>query len=654
MPLTANTSTLNTNLFNRPHKRRQQQHTPLLLSWLVLLVIACSGRAWRAESATARGRAYIGKGVDMAPSAVEPTTTTSTVSRPRVLMWIPVHVSEPTSNLEALVACTFKRHAPSLAGEAFDVLITLAGSASDGREADLARIVEGGVDSLSSPPPTVRTDFVRVDVVEDGYDRDQSKGARSSYVGPNAVFYSVMIGVESGKETDRAGDHRDGGTPASPLDGLPRAPSPRSTHLPSIHHRKIAPYAFVQVMETDCCALKAGWLDTLLEPMLHNPALLLSGSRPKATCFSPVEHGGTGCRVSLPGGAREHINGNAMYRVGPGMQALLRDAKDLSTHEIPFDLAMYLVRGGDQSHVNDHPRMYSIGEAVDDVMWKEPAYYGVDRGVAFVHAPRRLRTDGTHAVASRVDKARLTMAVVVVGGGVDPAAPIPAAAGRRTHLPGLATDVPRLRAFHASLRSTLADRSLVYIAMTWPAFLEASRLAPFRVLLANGTQAGGDDHAWPDVGVLAGRALRAASALARAGLTLVVVGTETTVVAPTVTSKDRAGTPSSKRVNMQSLAGLVDGLANGTPVALDFLAGQAALDVGTMLVGAGDSSADTLDRWAGVVDRATAAATAAQASQRQRHRQLRISACGLMVAAPSVALCRVIFKRKPRPRVLWE
>ena len=102
-------------------------------------------------------------------------------------------------------------------------------------------------------------------------------------------------------------------------------------------------------------------------------ALLISGSRPKATCFSPVEHGGTGCKVSLPGGAREHINGNAIYRVGPGMQALLRDAMDLSTHEKPFDLSLFLVRSGDQYHVHDHPRMYSIGEAIDNALWKEPA-----------------------------------------------------------------------------------------------------------------------------------------------------------------------------------------------------------------------------------------------------------------------------------------
>ena len=98
----------------------------------------------------------------------------------------------------------------------------------------------------------------------------------------------------------------------------------------------------------------------------------------------------------------------------------------------------------------------------------------------------------------------------------------------------------------------------------------------------------------------------------------------------------------------------MDGLDNGAPVAPDLLAGPAALDVGTMLVGAGDSSADTIEQSAAAVDRATAAAIAAQASQRQRrHSQLRIASCRLMFGAPSVALCRAVL-RKSRRRVLWK
>jgi hypothetical protein len=629
-------------------------------------------------------------------------TLPSSTPRPRVLLWIPVHVSEPTSNLEALVACTFTRHAPSLAGEAFDVLITLAGGASDGREADLVRIVEAGVSGLTAPRPTVRTEFVGV--ADDTYDRDHSKGDDSSFVGPNTIFYAVMFGGERGKATNRTADGRekgtapagreggtapagseggatpagrDGGATSAPaLDGSTTASASRQPALPpSIYHRHIAPYAFVQVVETDCCALQAGWLDTLLEPMLLNPGLLLSGSRPRAAYYGPAEHGGTGCRLRLPAGAREHINGNALYRVGPGMQALVRDAMALSMTELPYDLAMFLARKDNQSHVHDHPRVYSMAGVLDDTLWEEPAYYGVDKGVAFVHAPRRLRMDGLLAVASRTDKETLTTAVVVVagGGGGDlagpgpaapgpvaapgpaapgpasrgPAAPIPRAdPGRRAHAPGhLAIDVPRLRACHASLQATPVDHSLVYVAPTWPAFVEASRLAPFRVLLANGTQAGGDAAA----GVLASRALRGVSALARAGLTLAVVGTDTTLVGPSVAAADRDRAPGTARVRLQDLAGLVDGLDNVGPRVPDLLAGPAVLEVGTMLVGAGDAPADSLERWAAVVDEVTTAAVAAQASRRQqRHQHQRLFACGLIFCAPSIALCRAVLMNRPR------
>ena len=228
-----------------------------------------------------------------------------------------------------------------------------------------------------------------------------------------------------------------------------------------------------------------------------------------------------------------------------------------------------------------------------------------------------------------------------------PAAPIPRAApGPRAHAPGqLAIDVPRLRACHASLQATPVDHSLVYVAPTWPAFVEASRLAPVRVLLASGTQAGGDTAA----GVLASRALRGASALARAGLTLAVLGTDTNLVGPAVASADRDRAPGTTRVRLQGLAGLVDGLDNVGPSVPDLLTDPAVLEVETMLVEPGDAPAASLERWAAVVDEVTAAAVAVQASRRQRHhRYQRLFACGLIFGAPSISLCRAVLMSRPR------
>jgi hypothetical protein len=127
------------------------------------------------------------------------------------------------------------------------------------------------------------------------------------------------------------------------------------------------------------------------------------------------------------------------------------------------------------------------------------------------------------------------------------------------------------------------------------------------------------------------------------------MGTDTTLVGPAVASADRDGAPGTKRVRLQGLAGLVDGLDNVGPRVPDLLAGPAVLEVGTMLVRAGDAPAASLERWAAAVDEVTAAGVAAQASRRQqRDRHERLLACGLICGAPSIALCRAVLMTKPR------
>ena len=573
-------------------------------------------------------------------------------------MWIPVHVSEPTANLEALVTCTFNRHAPTLVGEEFDVLVTLAGNASDGREAELAGVVRRATAGLT-PQPAVRTEFVFV--AKDDYDRDQSKDEKSSYAGPNTVFYSVML-----EDKDKGNKNRDGGAEnggAERIDGglsmdhdWPENNSAkvvlRSSTPPSLYRTLISPYAFVQVMETDCCALQAGWLDALLAPMLADHKLLISGSRPRGACFSPTDQGGgSQCRTDFPDFVRLHINGNAMYRVGPAMQTLLHDAWDLTRDEAPFDLAMYLVRSTNQSHVYDNPSVYSVAGSVDSILWMKPAYYGGGSEAVFVHAPRRMRVDGVTAVASRANKKHRTVAVVVApttttdatlvpggagappdlaGGRPDGRAPLagdqagtPSPAGDSSLKAGLlAVDVPLLRGCHSSLVAAHADRNLIYIALTWPAFVEASRLAPFRVLLANGTRPD-DATAWPDPADLAVRALTASSALARSGLGLLVMGTDAAIVQPdldldvldmesSVALTDSvAGKPA---LTVHTLVRLLDTPHGAAPLApagpLSGVGGQrgrrAVLDVGMMKVAGSRSAADFLECWAGGLNAAGA------------------------------------------------
>jgi hypothetical protein len=594
------------------------------IAWLALLVVACTSGHQLTHAEAAVQQLLPGKGESSYPLINTPIDATSPAPRPRVLLWVPIHISEPTANLEAMVACTFKRHAPSLVGEAFDVLVTLAGNASDGREADLASLVWQATAGITPVPTTVRTEFLFV--AKDDYDRDQSKDESSSYAGPNIVFYTAMLEEDEIGKGDGNGGGASGslGDTSNPDTGISLSlPAPPPSNSPSFYRRQVGPYAFVQIMETDCCAVQAGWLDALLEPMLRNPKLLISGSRPKAACFSPVEHGGGHCK--MPNYVRLHINGNAMYRVGPEMQTLLRDAKLWSKDEAPFDLAMYFVRTVDQSHAHDNPRMYSVAGLVDDALWTRPGFYGGQGDVAFVHAPRRMRTDGVRAVVSRTKKRHPTVAVMVA----------PSVTTGTSSAPGLAVDTALLRNCHASLGAAAADHSLVYIALTWPAFVEASRIAPFRVLLANGTRAD-DVDGWPDPGDLAVRALTAAAALARADLSLLVLGTDAAIVRPDFHLDLLAmSTTAGKHDELHTILRLLEAPGGSGPLvpvsSAHTTSAQSVLDVGMMLVSAGQSAADFVECWAAGLNSTTPGRPPAGATDWYR-------AADIVAALPSCTL----------------
>jgi hypothetical protein len=564
-----------------------------------------------------------------ASKRVSPASPSVHGHRPRTLLWIPVHISEPTANVEAVAQCMFARHAPSLAGEGFDVLITLAGNVSDGREPELARIVRQATAHIAPARPTVRVEYVHVD--KDTYDKDHGKARRSSYAGPNTVFYSLMAGGEAGPDGgggEGQAVHAAGAAPddtvtddSSPV-FIPGRRSVTDTFMPAapnataLHARHIAPYTFVQVLETDCCALKAGWLDVLLAPMLADPGVLMSGSRTRASCYSSGD--ASACKTRVAAHLRLHVNGNAMYRTGRALRAIIRAARDEMLDVAPFDLAMYFVRKDNQSHVYDNPRMYSVGAPVDAAHWDDTAYYSLDQDVVWVHAPRRLRVDGVASVVHRADTDYPAVAVVVApsvstpghaGGG----APAPHKAGAPAPA-SLAIDVPLLRNCHASLRAAQAGRNLAYIALTWSAFVEASRVAPFRVVLANGT-GGRDGHEpWPHPDVLASRALLTIAALARAGMHTLVLGTDAAMVRPDVVvdlatlgrHKDAGGDV------VEDGGGptlrLLQAPSGAAPLASQ--PQSSVLDVGMMQVPAGDAVAAFLEHWAAERGKGSPAAAA--------------------------------------------
>ena len=322
----------------------------------------------------------------------------------KVLLWLPVHASESDDHVHAAVNCLFRRWTPSASREGFDVLMTLAGDEKADavgmaeRAASLQSIITDGVQHLSPP---ARVTAFSIILAADAYDVDEARGRRSSFAGPNELFYRATI--------------QDEGEP----EGVTSTTNLPSGSLPAL----IARYAFVQIMETDCCATADGWLNVLLQPMLDDPALLISGSRGRGACWTGAEYGG--CKLivdpAIPHAhLRDHINGNAMYRVGRELTQLITSARDIYGSTVPFDVAIHLVSGGDRAA--DNGRSYSVmGLPVDESRFAEASYYGTTNGViSFVHAPRRLRAPSLQAVVRRLDSARpVTVVVVVPPQGVD-------------------------------------------------------------------------------------------------------------------------------------------------------------------------------------------------------------------------------------------
>ena len=452
----------------------------LSLVWLTALAIAAMSRAWLAA-----GQRLLG---------LQPAHQDAMPAR--ALLWLPVHVTEPDDHVHAVADCLFRRWSrPSLRGHGFDVAVTLAGDekgmgayALSARAESMQSIIRASTRHLSPPP---RVTALPVTLTADTYDVDEARGRRSSFAGPNELFYRAMA-------CDAGGGAGDG----------PESVGNATTHsslAPSLLSTLIARYAFVQIVETDCCATADGWLDDLLQPMLDDPALLISGSRGRGGCWTGAEYGG--CKPLVDAATpyahlRDHINGNAMYRVGPDLRRLSTFARDRYGSTVPFDVALHLVGGGGANRTADNGRAYSVtGGPVDEARFTEAAYYGSDPAIAFVHAPRRLRAPALHAVQHRLDTGRPVTVVAVLPGGADQA---------------------MLRRLHGSLVRTGEARNSVYLVADEDDYAGVARLAPMRVLAMEGGD--GDDQA--------ASPLNSLSSMARAGLATFTMGLDATVLQP--------------------------------------------------------------------------------------------------------------------------
>ena len=239
--------------------------------------------------------------------STDPTPSEITASPRPLLIYIPFHVSEPTSHIGELCDCTFRLQPwRGRASMPFDVLLAISGRESAGNEAELQGILADAVANIS-PRPRVFVEFVQLKYDRYVHDVDADEKTNDWVGGPNTAFYDAL------------------------LDG-------------HIFHKFVSHYKLVQQLETDVCALKNGWLDDLVKPAA-NETVLISGATVKGDCVYIKKH--DNCEVVYePDDADQmhnHINGNALYRVGPDLASVLKLAKATYSNSEPFDMAIYWV-----------------------------------------------------------------------------------------------------------------------------------------------------------------------------------------------------------------------------------------------------------------------------------------------------------------------
>ena len=237
--------------------------------------------------------------------AAAPSSTHSPLS---LLLYIPVHVSETTEDVRRFAECLFGMR-PSLLGTQFDVLLSVTGRALDGRQDELRAILRKAASAQPGlRPPVVHSTFTSTQ--DDTYALGLADAQRknTSWVsGPNAAFYGAF------------------------LNG-------------SVHNSHVRNYKLVHQLESDVCAMQPGWLDVVVEPMLRDPGLIVSGAALSCDCVYDAIHDTCEPMANhLRDGDHllRHVNGNAMYRPGRQLQHVLSVAAAKYGHTEPFDLAIY-------------------------------------------------------------------------------------------------------------------------------------------------------------------------------------------------------------------------------------------------------------------------------------------------------------------------
>lgn len=409
---------------------------------------------------------------------------TEPAKRP-LLLYIPMHVSEPLEHLQELCDRTLSKD-PWVAAEsngerelniqlAFDILLVVSGPSEAFRNTterfDVMRsMLEAATETLLQSPPRIFTDFKAVGV--DRYNLNLAEEDKDAewVSGPNSVFYDAF--AEGGE----------------------------------IYEKYVRFYALVQQLETDVCALRGGWLSALLRPMLvdeesasgsslslpsssppsssspfSSPSsssnlVIISGSTIKSSCSYVVKYDECQPFEEEARFMTEHVNGNAVYRTGDLLQQVLKSAREQFANAEPFDLAIHHVlkaSNASSTLAHSNPLYHNTATLLDRDWFLDVRYHGVD-DLAVLHAPRRLRSEGIKAVATRAQAYFPATTVVLSEDSTDEQQ-----SGGDTNVSS-STLLLNFKAAAADLHLS----GVIYVALTEDLFIRASRVVPLQVLPA--------------------------------------------------------------------------------------------------------------------------------------------------------------------------
>ena len=408
-----------------------------------------------------------------------------------LLLYIPMHVSEPLEHLQELCDRTLSKE-PWVVGSgskqkdekdinlAFDILLVVSGPSDASQNATerfdaMRAMLESTTASVLPSPPRIFLDYKAVGV--DKYNLNLAeKDKDAEWVsGPNSVFYDAF--AEGGE----------------------------------IYEKYVRFYALVQQLETDVCALRGGWLSALLRPILlldegggesesslspslsspspsssspsHSSSsssnvIIISGSTIKSSCSYVVKY--DECQPFEPDASymTEHVNGNAVYRMGKTLQLVLKSAREQFANAEPFDLAIHhVLRASKATSKLEHsnPLYHNAATLLDRDWFLDIRYHGVD-DLAVLHAPRRLLADGLKTVATRAQGYLPATTVVLSEESM-------AEQRSREGNTSSTNHIMLLNNFKAAA-DDLRLSGVIYIALSEEVFFKASRFVPLQVLPA--------------------------------------------------------------------------------------------------------------------------------------------------------------------------